>query len=92
MTQANGARAARTPSESRARRTLTAVAISALVAAGVATPMALRVGDGVDPAEAPTTSSAPDSGTGSTSTTSTSTTVPVQVLGTSTIQQGGPGG
>lgn len=72
----------------RFKRALVAVAISAVVAMGVAAPMALRVGDApVDtsttvPVSTSTTSTTP------TSTTTTSTTVPVHILGATTIREG----
>lgn len=66
----------------RIRRAIAAVAISGVVAIGVAAPMALRVQD--EPA-GPTTTAPPS--TTSTSTTTT-TTVPVQILGSTTIRDG----
>lgn len=73
----------------RFRRAAAAVGISALVAIGVAAPLALRVaGDNADTTTTTTTAATTTTTTTSTTTSSTSTSVPVQVLGSTTIREG----
>ena len=94
MEQGNQPRGTRASGSSEFRRALVAVAISALVAVGVAAPMALSIDD--EPPETTTTStsttapSTPSSDPDSSSITS-ETTVPVNVLGTNTVKEDNPG-
>ncbi len=85
MIEGSEPRATRGSGRDRNRRALMAVAVSALVAAGVSAPMALRIGDEPTPL---TTEPATTTAATSTTTTTTTTTVPVEILGTTTIREG----
>ncbi|MFV0316299.1 MAG: hypothetical protein ACK5O2_04975 [Microthrixaceae bacterium] len=96
MTEMARRKPTRSAAKGQVRRTLSAVVISALVALGVAAPLAMRVLDEEPSApsnEGPVATAPASTATTSSTTTSSTTTVPVNVLGTSTVHgEEQPGG